>query len=173
MGEELPMLNSPLTNRLSMDVFDLTANADISLDYERVMNAKGKLALLISASYSINKNRRIEYDFQKLYDVGAGLMYYPVGHWKWKYFTGVRLIVGKSAYSNYFSVRNSNDYTYLYVNENYLYGKAYIDNGLLLSQQGAYYFSAVVSFGTSYLFHVMIAGIERSVTLSLNVGLRF
>ncbi|MCF8369399.1 MAG: hypothetical protein K9G76_10185 [Bacteroidales bacterium] len=160
-------------NILSMDIFEFAIFNEIEIDYIRFISEDAKIGILTRLAFDLPSNRKIEYDFRNRYCLGLGMNYYPVGHHKWCYFAGIEAVLGSAEYSNYITVYRNYDPTYYYVNDNYLFLKTLINNGLLLSHNNWFYASAVASFGIKYSYHSDIDGIKPSFIFSINMGARF
>ncbi len=80
-------------NHISLMVSDLTV-ARVSVDYERIIDEKGHLALHVPLIWVVRDYFAILSSNHQKYSVGLGLNIYPTAQGKFKYFLGPELRYG-------------------------------------------------------------------------------
>ena len=130
-------------NVVSFNYPDLNINR-VSLSYERLIK-EGMLGIKVPVTFSIKS-----YPNGPKYNGGLGLNYYPFGHRRLTYYTGIMTNLGvySSKYSRYDSWSYTNRVLSVgYYKNDHIYGSAYIVNGLVWNINKNFSISSQIGIG--------------------------
>ncbi len=141
-------------NILNYHVLDVFYG-DVTLSYERII-AKGIVGIHIPAGFGYAYN----FDYfdanenwvKNLFFSGVGVNFYPGGQGKWRYFVGPKVLIGygKQTYWGYVYDENGNWlYDEEYDNEG-VYTKYMVDNGIRFTPVKNFSIAAILSVGIRY-----------------------
>lgn len=135
-------------NIFAYHLFDLIFG-DFALSYERLLSS-GKVGLKIPVAFGFDEYDN--WDFNNVVYSGIGVNFYPTGQGKWKYFMGPQLRVGYGRATNWMSYYDE-DGNYLYdgeVEDEGIYTKFFVDNGVQFMPVKNFSVSAIGSIGIRY-----------------------
>jgi hypothetical protein len=136
-------------NIISYHLFDLVFG-DFAFSYERILN-NGQIGFKIPVAFGYDYYSDA-YNFNNVFYSGLGVNFYPTGQGKWRYFMGpqVRVGIGQANDWVYYYDDNGN---YLYdeeVNNEGIYTKFFVDNGVMFVPVRNFSICAIASIGIRY-----------------------
>ncbi|MBP6977425.1 MAG: hypothetical protein KBB71_03825 [Lentimicrobiaceae bacterium] len=135
-------------NVFAYHLFDLVFG-DFGLSYERLLST-GKVGIKIPVAFGFD-----EYDdwsFNNIFYSGVGVNFYPTGQGKWRYFMGPQLRIGygrASSWVDYYDDHGNYWYSDDVENEG-MYTKFFVDNGVQFMPLMNFSVSAIASIGIRY-----------------------
>lgn len=135
-------------NIFAYHLFDLIFG-DFALSYERLLSS-GKVGLKIPVAFGFDEYDN--WDFNNVVYSGIGVNFYPTGQGKWKYFMGPQLRVGYGRATDWMSYFDEYG-NYLYdeeVENEGMYTKFFVDNGVQFMPVKNFSVSAIGSIGIRY-----------------------
>jgi len=157
-------------NIISYSLLDL-AFYDLTLYYERLID-NGKYGIKGHVGWNFRRNSYYN-SFNKWYYGGISINYYPVCYKSFRYFAGLTLRAGAANYSEVYRSSYTFSARRERINENYLFMKAYIDNGILLSASNHFYCSFVMSIGIQHKHMYVLSPFEPAAMPWFFLGYRF
>ncbi len=173
--EDQPDLHTDFArNIISYHLFDLVFG-DFAFSYERIF-ANGQVSVKIPVAFGYDYYNDT-YDFNNVFYSGIGVNFYPTGQGKWRYFMGphVRIGLGQEWDWVYYYDENGN---YLYdeeVEDQGIYTKFFVDNGIAFTPVKNFSISAIASIGVRYFPQAAYNDdvVRTDGAFSLNISYRF
>ncbi len=161
-------------NIIHYHMFDLVFG-DFAFSYERILS-NGQIGIKIPVSVGYDFYSDI-YDFNSVFYSGVGVNFYPTGQGKWRYFVGpqARVGLGKQTDWVYYYDDNGN---YLYdeaVEDEGIYTRFFVDNGVMFTPVRNFSISAAASVGIRYFPEASYNEdvIHPDGWFAFNIGYRF
>jgi hypothetical protein len=173
--EDQPDLHKDFAkNIISYHLFDLVFG-DFAFSYERIF-ANGQVSIKIPIAFGYDYYNDT-YDFNNIFYSGIGVNFYPTGQGKWRYFMGphVRIGLGQEWDWVYYYDENGN---YLYdedVEDQGIYTKFFVDNGVAFTPVKNFSISAIASIGIRYFPEAAYDEdvVRTDGAFALNISYRF
>ncbi len=167
-------------NHISLMISDIII-ARVSVDYERVIDDKGYLALHMPVSWVLNDYFTLFNNDQLKYHIGLGLNIYPTAQGKFKYFLGPELRYSALEVYRYVKYDNSrNDIAPGYTRERVkgVFQMAFlINNGMIFTPTLHFAVSTVLGLGLQSEFDTKGANNRNEIlpkaTFSVRLGYKF
>ena len=136
-------------NLISYHLFDLVFG-DFAFSYERILS-NGQVGIKIPVSFGYDYYSDV-FEFRNVFYSGITVNFYPTGQGKWRYFVGPQVRVGVGQENDYVYYYDENGY-YLYdeqVENQGIYTKFFVDNGVMFTPVRNFSISAIGSIGIRY-----------------------
>lgn len=136
-------------NVFSYHLFDLIFG-DFVFSYERILS-NGQVGFKIPVAFGYDYYSNY-YNFNNVFYSGIGVNFYPTGQGKWRYFMGPQVLVGLGQENDWVAYFDDNG-NYLYdeqVENEGLYTKFFVDNGVMFVPVKNFSISAIASIGVRY-----------------------